>query len=148
MQKSKMGKTLVFLLITALPFLTNYFFPVMVVIKKPYSYSGIVIIIIGFFIAIKASREFKNAGNNYNLKEDSAKLMTDGIFNCSRNPMYLGMMLWFTGLAVFLGSLTSFIYPVFFFILANKMISYEERKLEKIYGDQYNNYRKRVRRWL
>jgi protein-S-isoprenylcysteine O-methyltransferase Ste14 len=148
MKKTKIGKTLEFLVLIALPFLTHILFPVKIIIQKPYSYSGILLMIIGVYAMVKTSMLFRKAGNNFTLKDKSAKLLTAGIFKYSRNPMYLGMLLWLFGLAVILGSLTSFIYPVIFFVLANLMIPYEEKKLKQLYGNEYINYKRSVRRWI
>jgi protein-S-isoprenylcysteine O-methyltransferase Ste14 len=148
MRKNKTTKSVVTIFLFILPFLTHYYFPITIIIKKPYSYLGIVFILAGIIISIRTSQMFREVGNHFDLKSESVKLMTSGIFRYSRNPMYLGMFFWFIGLAILLGSLVSFLYPILFFIIANVMIIYEEAKLSQIYNDEYTNYQRRVRRWL
>jgi protein-S-isoprenylcysteine O-methyltransferase Ste14 len=148
MRKNKTTKSVVTIFLFILPFLTHYYFPITTIIKKPYSYLGIVFILAGIIISIRTSQMFREVGNHFDLKSESVKLMTSGIFRYSRNPMYLGMFFWFIGLAILLGSLVSFLYPILFFIIANVMIIYEEAKLSQIYNDEYTNYQRRVRRWL
>jgi protein-S-isoprenylcysteine O-methyltransferase Ste14 len=148
MKKTKIGKTLEFLVLIALPFLTHVFFPVIIIIQKPYSYLGILLMLIGVYAMVKTSILFRKAGNSFTLKDKSSELIKSEIFKYSRNPMYLGMLLFLLGLAVILGSLTSFIYPLIFFIFANLMIPYEEKKLEQLYGYEYLNYKRSVRRWI
>ena len=148
MKKSQTIKSLVTIFLFILPFLTHYYFPVKIIIKKPYTYLGILFILAGIILSIKTSRMFREAGNHFDLKSGSVTLMTSGIFCYSRNPMYLGVLFWFIGLAILLGSLISFLYPTLFFIIANFMIIYEESKLSQIYNDEYTNYQRRVRRWL
>ncbi len=148
MKESKTKRSYQFLLLIVLPLLTHYFFPVKIVIHKPYSYLGIVVMFVGVFMAIRTSIFFRRAGNSFSLQGDSSKLITTGLFSYSRNPMYLGILFWLIGLAVLLGSLTAFIYPVIFFALANLMISYEEKQLENMYSKEYINYKNRVRRWF
>jgi len=148
MKKSQTIKSLVTIFLFILPFLTHYYFPVKIIIKKPYTYLGILFILAGIILSIKTSRMFREAGNHFDLKSESVTLMTSGIFCYSRNPMYLGVLFWFIGLAILLGSLVSFLYPVLFFIIANVMIIYEESKLTQIYNDEYINYQRRVRRWF
>jgi protein-S-isoprenylcysteine O-methyltransferase Ste14 len=148
MRKNKTTKSVVTIFLFILPFLTHYYFPITIIIKKPYSYLGIVFILAGIIISIRTSQMFREAGNHFDLKSESVKLMNSGIFRYSRNPMYLGMFFWFIGLAILLGSLVSFLYPILFFIIANVMIIFEEKKLSQIYNDEYANYQKRVRRWL
>jgi protein-S-isoprenylcysteine O-methyltransferase Ste14 len=76
-------------------------------------------------------------------------LMTGGPFGFSRNPMYLGMLIWLVGLAILLGSLIAFLFPILLFLLANfLLIPTEERRMEHQFGKQYVAYRQRVRRWL
>lgn len=148
MKRNKAGRTLEFLLLLVLPFLTHYLLPVMVVIEKPYIYLGIVLMIVGIVLVVKASVKCKKAGNNFDLKSKSSKLVISGIYSYSRNPMYLGMLLWLIGIAVLLGTLSPFIYTVVFFVLTNYMIFLEERKLEQVYGDEYLVYKSNVRRWI
>jgi len=148
MKKNQTIKSLVTIFLFILPFLTHYYFPVKIIIKKPYTYLGILFILAGIILSIKTSRMFREAGNHFDLKSESVTLMTSGIFCYSRNPMYLGVLFWFIGLAILLGSLVSFLYPVLFFIIANVMIIYEESKLTQIYNDEYINYQRRVRRWF
>ena len=148
MKKSQTIKSLVTIFLFILPFLTHYYFPVKIIIKKPYTYLGILFILAGIILSIKTSRMFREAGNHFDLKSESVTLMTSGIFCYSRNPMYLGVLFWFIGFAILLGSLVSFLYPVLFFIIANVMIIYEESKLTQIYNDEYINYQRRVRRWF
>jgi protein-S-isoprenylcysteine O-methyltransferase Ste14 len=148
MKKNQIIKSLVTVFLFILPFLTHYYFPIRIIIKKPYSYLGILFIVAGIIFTIKTSRMFREAGNHFDLKSESVKLMTSGIFRYSRNPMYLGVLFWFTGLAILLGSLISFIYPTLFYILANCMIIFEEEKLSQIYSDTYFDYQRKVRRWL
>jgi len=77
------------------------------------------------------------------------KLVINYFFKISRNPVYLGMVVVLFGEAIFLGSLVTFIIPILFFILVNQInIPYEEKNLEKVLGRKYLNYKKKVRRWI
>ncbi len=63
--------------------------------------------------------------------------------------MYLGAVLLLTGVAITLGSLSSFIVvPVFFFLMNEIFIKKEEKILEEKSGEAYLAYKKQVRRWL
>lgn len=63
--------------------------------------------------------------------------------------MYLGMMIILFGTWIFLGSLSPlFVIPVFFLFIQEIFIKYEEPFLENIFGDQYREYKSKVRRWL
>jgi protein-S-isoprenylcysteine O-methyltransferase Ste14 len=63
--------------------------------------------------------------------------------------MYLGMAAILLGIAIFLGTLVTFTFPaLFIMIIETLLIPDEERKLEKIFGEQYKDYKNKVRRWI
>jgi protein-S-isoprenylcysteine O-methyltransferase Ste14 len=63
--------------------------------------------------------------------------------------MYLGMTLILLGIAALLGSTTPFVVvPVFTVLLDRIFIVQEEQMLEATFGDQFRQYRKKVRRWI
>ncbi len=78
----------------------------------------------------------------------NADLITTGIFARVRHPLYLSIILIFLGLIFLTMSIISIIIWVFIFILFNKMATYEEKDLEKIFGAKYLKYKKRVPKWF
>lgn len=79
----------------------------------------------------------------------TSALVTRGLNSISRNPMYLGMALWLTGVGLWLGSLiTPLAVAGFVAILNATQIAAEERMLEEKFGQDYRDYKQRVRRWL
>ena len=143
------ARTVEIAILLVLPILFHYLFPILTIIHKPYTYLGIVLMLLGFAMATWAAKTFRKAGTSYQLHGESSALTTSGPFRISRNPMYLAMVIWTAGLAVLLGSLTAFLFPILFFVLANFLIiPPEERTLEKVFGEQYISYRQHVRRWL
>lgn len=136
------------LILIGLPILFHYLFPLMNVVPKPYSYLGILIMFIGLVLMTWAAREFNKANTGYQLR-NSSKLVTSGPFRFSRNPIYLGMVFWLIGLAILLGSLITFLFPFFFFLIVNfTIIPSEETSLEKLFGTNFTKYKQDVRRWL
>jgi protein-S-isoprenylcysteine O-methyltransferase Ste14 len=76
-------------------------------------------------------------------------LIKKGAYKYSRNPMYLGSIIFLFGLSFVLGNLISFISPIFFFAIINWMfIPYEEEKMKDEIGTEYLEYMKKVRRWI
>ncbi|MBN1195404.1 MAG: isoprenylcysteine carboxylmethyltransferase family protein [Methanomicrobiaceae archaeon] len=133
----------------AVPVLCHYLIPVMIVIAPPYSYTGAVVMLAGLGFMMWAARVFGLAGTGFRLREGGSVLVTSGPFRYSRNPMYLGMLIWLIGFAVLLGSLVVFVFPVLFFLLAESLlIPQEERRMEQMFGERFTGYRRRVRRWL
>jgi len=136
-------------ILIALPLLFHYLIPIRIVIPPPYSYTGAIVMLLGLGLMIWTARVFRKAGTGFQLQGGGSILVTSGPFRFSRNPMYLGMLVWLIGLAVLLGSLIVFIFPIIFFLLAHfLLIPIEERKMEQLFGQQFIEYRQRVRRWL
>lgn len=81
--------------------------------------------------------------------EESSALVTGGVFRVARNPMYLGMALIVLGAALLLGSATPLAVVILLALLLDRaFISPEERMLADTFGDQFQEYRGRVRRWI
>jgi protein-S-isoprenylcysteine O-methyltransferase Ste14 len=81
--------------------------------------------------------------------EVSSRLMTDGPFRLSRNPIYIGMVLILAGQAVVLGSLGPWmILPLFVWMIRRNIIPVEEAMLCGTFGEAYRQYQGRVRRWM
>ena len=75
--------------------------------------------------------------------------MSTGPLAFSRNPMYLGLTLFFFGIAVAVGTLPMLIAPVGFWATMNFVfVPHEEMVLEQLLGAEYLDYKRRGRRWL
>lgn len=110
---------------------------------------GYLLIALGIALPVWGAQIFRRVETNIIPYKSPDKLVTEGPFRFSRNPMYLGMVLVLSGTAVLLGILEGLYFVVFFFVVANWWyIPFEETKMEKVFGDQFTNYRKQVRRWL
>ncbi len=77
------------------------------------------------------------------------KLVDDGPFRFSRNPMYLGLALLHLALSLLLGlPLTALTLFVSLAIMQFIVIPFEEDCMAKSFGADYADYRQRVRRWI
>ena len=127
----------------------HFLFPVMRLISLPYNYLGILIIIFGIILNLWTDSLFKKRQTTIKPHEMPNFFISSGPFRISRHPMYLGMILILLGVAVFLGSLISFVFPIIFVMIIEKLfIPMEEKNLEKKFGDKYIAYKKRVRKWI
>jgi protein-S-isoprenylcysteine O-methyltransferase Ste14 len=127
----------------------HFLWPVTQLINSPYRYFGIVPIGIGMWLNVWADRLFKQRETTVRPFEESSALILDGPFRFSRNPMYLGMVAAIIGVAIVLGSLVAFIAPVAFYLtMSVAFICHEEKAMEDTFGQEYLNYRNRVRRWI
>lgn len=116
---------------------------------SPYKYLGIILIIIGSWLNYRADQIFKNKQTTVKPYEKSTALIREGPFKFSRHPMYLGMALILLGVAFLLGSVTALIGPIIFIILMKIIfIPVEEKMMEQTFGQEYLDYKNRVRRWL
>ncbi len=132
-----------------LAIILHFFFPIQIILGYPFTLTGLVPVIIGLFINLQARRTFKEARTTDNFFGNPKVLITEGIFRYSRNPMYLGGIVLSFGLAILLGSLVSFIFPIILFLLLDFLyIPYEEDRLKTIFGKKYLEYKKRVRKWI
>jgi protein-S-isoprenylcysteine O-methyltransferase Ste14 len=123
--------------------------PVMGIVPWPFNWAGVVPIVAGLGLANWHARLFRRIGTNINTFGEPDKLTTEGLFGRSRNPMYLGMVACLVGVAILLGSLTPWVGPVAFFVIANLWyIPLEERAMARKFGAAYGEYQRRVRRWL
>jgi protein-S-isoprenylcysteine O-methyltransferase Ste14 len=76
-------------------------------------------------------------------------IVTEGFFRYSRNPLYLSLMMIYSGIAIHANSLwLVFLLPVFFVGLERCVVLREETYLESKFGDEYLRYKKNVRRWI
>ena len=105
---------------------------------------GVIIIAIGGYSFGKAKTTV-----NPMTPELSTELVTKGIYNYSRNPMYIGFLAWLIAWIVLLGNLINLLFLPIFILLVNRLyILPEEKALEELFKGQFTDYKKKVRRWL
>ncbi|WP_346914771.1 isoprenylcysteine carboxylmethyltransferase family protein [uncultured Roseibium sp.] len=81
--------------------------------------------------------------------ERAGSLVVSGLYRISRNPMYLGMAILLTGWSLYLGTMAAvMILPAFVWLLTEIQIKPEEVALESVFGEDYQSYKTRVRRWI
>ena len=80
---------------------------------------------------------------------DATALVTEGMYRYSRNPMYLGLLLWTIASTIWFGTWFGIIINIVFIFLINFLqIIPEEEALLEIFGEEYEEYKKNVRRWI
>ena len=111
---------------------------------------SIIILILGWLICMWAALAFlQNRGTPVPFNPPP-KLITTGLYRYSRNPMLLGLFIFLLGLGLLLGSLSLiFIFtPTFILINVLYLKSIEEKEMEKKFGNQYLEYKKKVPMWF
>lgn len=81
--------------------------------------------------------------------EKTTKLVTNGVYNYSRNPMYLGLLLILLAFGLKLGNAFNTLIAAGFVSFMNRFqIKPEEEVLKEMFGKEYNIYCKLTRRWF
>lgn len=110
---------------------------------------GIAPTVAGIALALWALNTFRYWQAPHDPFAQPINLVETGPYRWSRNPMYLAVVLTLAGIALMAGSLPFMaVPPLFLLIIAVAFVPYEEAKLERVLGEQYRQYRHRVRRWL
>jgi protein-S-isoprenylcysteine O-methyltransferase Ste14 len=129
--------------------LLNAFVPIFRFVEPPLTYFGIIVIFFGGLMAAIPASVFIKADTGLVPFHEAKVLVTGGFNRFTRNPMYLGMFIILLGTAFLLGSLSTLIpIPAFFLIIRNNFVLGEERFCEAAFGQQYLDYKAKVRRWI
>jgi protein-S-isoprenylcysteine O-methyltransferase Ste14 len=125
----------------------HFIFPVFEVISVPWNLLGLLPLAVGVVIDYNADALFKRARTTVQPFRESSVLVTRGPFRISRNPMYLGFVLFLLGVAFLLGSLTPFgVIPMFISWIQIQFICVEEQMLAEQFGQDWLEYKAKVRR--
>jgi len=111
--------------------------------------AGMIMVAIGTAIALWCVLTFVFIGKGTPAPFDPPrKLVIRGPYRFVRNPMYIGAGMTLAGAALFYQSLSIFIYTGVFFLITHLfVVLYEEPTLRRTFGDEYEAYFRRVRRW-
>jgi protein-S-isoprenylcysteine O-methyltransferase Ste14 len=132
--------TLILILYLSLPSVTS--------ISFPYNLFGIIGIVAGMYLIMQSYEHFKQNSTTVKFNK-SNKIVSEGLYRYSRNPMYLGNVVFLTGMSILTGMVITLLIPALFFIIIDRMfIPYEEEKMGIEIGEAYLNYKKKVRRWV
>jgi protein-S-isoprenylcysteine O-methyltransferase Ste14 len=102
--------------------------------------SGFVLLYLGRF----------NLGDSFRLgtpKEDTG-LRVDGLFRLSRNPMYVGMYATVAASALYTLNPLVILLGIFVIVVHQKIVLAEENHMQKVFGREYLDYCRRVRRYI
>lgn len=111
---------------------------------------GAVLVVAGWVALLWCAREFALRGRGTPGPWDAPRqLVISGLYRFTRNPMYVAVLTSIVGQALWFHSR-----PVAWYALLAAaafqlmVVLYEEPTLERAFGAQYTEYRRRVRRWL
>jgi protein-S-isoprenylcysteine O-methyltransferase Ste14 len=90
-------------------------------------------------------------GNSFRVGIDentNDKLITNGTFGISRNPIYVSFIAFFLGIFLAYPNITSTIFLISVILLIHRQILREEKFLKGHYGKEYDDYCNHVRRYI
>ena len=111
----------------------------------------LVFVIAGIALALAGVKEFAEQQTTVNPLDPnlSSSLVTSGVFQLTRNPMYLGMLLVSLGWADLLDNFLAYSGALIFFTYISAFqIKPEEAIMAEKFGEAFNQYCRSVRRWL
>ena len=114
-------------------------------------FAASVVALIGVAFDIAGIVSFHRAKTTVNplRPEKATSLVSSGVYRLTRNPMYVGMLLLLMAWAIYLNSPWALLGPLAFVLYMNRFqIGPEEQALEALFGDDFLDYKRRVRRWL
>lgn len=110
---------------------------------------AVLLCVVSLAIGLSGVREFHRHDTPTNPYRPTSALVTSGIFRHTRNPMYLGFVLLACGVAVGVNSIGFLIAAVLLATLLDVLvISQEERSMSESFGEEFQSYCHRTRRWL
>jgi protein-S-isoprenylcysteine O-methyltransferase Ste14 len=111
--------------------------------------TGALLLAVGFLLRVWATFHFYQHRMKVISLAPQNTLITTGPYRFSRNPLYLGGNIFiFFGAALLLGSPSALVITALHIPLVDLFIRREEKQLETEFGEEWINYRTRVRRWI
>jgi protein-S-isoprenylcysteine O-methyltransferase Ste14 len=112
-------------------------------------WSGLVIAAAAVALAVWGARTFTREGTNVDPFQPALKLVSAGPYRLTRNPMYLGMVLFLLGLSlVFSLEWGLILTPLLWLAYDRLVVAREEAYLTRKFGEAYREFLGRTRRWL
>jgi protein-S-isoprenylcysteine O-methyltransferase Ste14 len=128
--------------------LLRWLAPVLNWMAFPFTLGGLVFIGAGVYWIARAHRSLTQHATPVTFAPSTC-VIHEGIYRRSRNPMYVGFVLFLVGCSILSGNILSLLCPLLFFLVLDRMfVPFEEEKMENTFGKEYLEYKQSVRRWL
>lgn len=110
---------------------------------------GVILVFLGLILAVAGARTFRAAKTNLDPRQPALVLVESGPYRITRNPIYLGLLLAYLGIGL-VASLdwTIPLLPALWLVLHHGVVLREEAYLSRRFGESYDQYRARTKRWL
>ena len=110
--------------------------------------AGLIIATVGvmiFGLSVYTMRDSWRAGTP---ESDRTKMVSEGIYSISRNPAFCGFDLTYIGILLMFFNIPLLVFTCFAIFTLHLQILQEEKYLEKVFGIEYREYRRKVFRYL
>ena len=110
---------------------------------------GVPLLVLGY-AQYRLVGNFRTAhgGGGPGIDNPPTRIVTEGPYRLTRNPMYLGHLIFFAGLALTLGSWIGAAVFAFHAVWFDRRVREDEARLADLFGDDYRDYCRRVKRWI
>src|SRR5215203_6288246 len=133
----------------ALGLVANRLYPIAFLPREVSRVLGLPLIFGGLAIWLRGFREMRRADTNVDSYKPSTAIVTGRPYRFTRNPLYVGMKLVYSGITALFNALpAAMLLPLALAVMRRGVIEREERYLERKFGDEYLAYKARARRWL
>lgn len=110
---------------------------------------GVILFAASIAVIAKEALSHGKSGSNVEPWKPTTLIISSGLYGYSRNPIYVGMITAYAGIALVAGSFGALILlPFCILIIRYHVIAREEAYLEQKFGEEYLNYKQKVRRWI
>ena len=138
-------------LVGALMWFSSWIAPAFGFVIPMRDFIAVALAVAGAATSISGVISFRRAGTTVNplTPAASSSLVRSGVYTRSRNPMYLGFLLMLLGWGIHLSNAIALLFiPVFVVYMNRFQIEPEETALRNRFGQEFDSYASRVRRWL
>lgn len=142
------GIALVIVIYSFVPNLYKYLIPVQYLEIEDIKLIGLCLLLISFLWTLIAQIQMANSwriGIDY---KEKTELVQKGIFGVSRNPVFLGVLVFYLGIFLITPNAISLSLWLVMWVAVQVQIRLEEEFLGNIHGISYLDYKSKVRRWI
>lgn len=102
------------------------------------------------YLQFRLSGQYRNriGGGGPGFDVPPERLVTTGIFSLTRNPMYLGQMIYMSGFVICFQSLPGIALLMYHCFWYTARVNEDEKRLAEMFGQSYLDYKGRVKRWI
>jgi len=85
---------------------------------------------------------------NHEIAPRTSNLMTDGPYRICRNPMLLGVLIYYIGVLIYLHTWQALVIFAIYVLIMMVQVHKEEKRLEQDFGEEYRAYKKRTKKLI